>query len=154
MPCELFALFSAAQLDELVCGPRLICVVELRHLASYEGVGASEPHVLLLWDALATFDARELAQFVEFCSGSARAPRKDAPRSTRSLKLTPPPPGADANPDQYLPLSQTCFFSLALPRYTTLQACCTKLRYAIKNAHLMDADFLLRHADGWADLQV
>ena len=24
-----------------------------------------------------------------------------------------------------------------------------KLKYAIKHAHLMDADFLLRHADGW-----
>ena len=59
------------------------------------------------------------------------------------------PPGAEREPDAYFPLSQTCFFSLALPRYSSVDICAEKLRYAITHAHLMDADFLLRQADGW-----
>ena len=51
--------------------------------------------------------------------------------------------------DGYFPVASTCFFSLALPKYTCAAACAAKLKYAIKHAHLMDADFLLRHADGW-----
>ena len=39
--------------------------------------------------------------------------------------------------------------SLALPRYSSVDICAEKLRYAITHAHLMDADFLLRQADGW-----
>ena len=58
-------------------------------------------------------------------------------------------PGAEEDPHAYFPLSQTCFFSLALPRYTDAAVCASKLRYAIKHAHLMDADFLLRNAEGW-----
>ena len=75
--------------------------------------------------------------------------RRDAPRSTRALKITAPPPGAEREPDAYFPLSQTCFFSLALPRYSSVDICAEKLRYAITHAHLMDADFLLRQTDGW-----
>ena len=101
-------------------------------------------------EELRSLDEAELAGFVEFCSGSARPPRADAPRSTQALKITPPPPGADGDdPDGYFPVASTCFFSLALPKYTCAAACAAKLKYAIKHAHLMDADFLLRHADGW-----
>jgi HECT-domain (ubiquitin-transferase) len=52
-------------------------------------------------------------------------------------------------PDDFLPIAQTCFFSLALPRYTSLEVCRAKLRYAIRNADLMDADFLVKTAEGW-----
>ena len=42
-----------------------------------------------------------------------------------------------------------CFFSLALPRYTSTEVCLAKLRYAVRNAELMDADFMMRSGEGW-----
>ena len=150
LPNELFALFGPKRLKDVVCGEARVDLQDLQARATYEGgVCADDAHVEKLWAALATFDADELAGFVEFCSGSARPPRRDAPRSTRALKITAPPPGAEREPDAYFPLSQTCFFSLALPRYSSVDICAEKLRYAITHAHLMDADFLLRQADGW-----
>jgi len=152
LPTEVFALFEAAELDEIVCGAADVAHLaasSLREKALYDGVAESDPHVAHFWEALATFDDRELASFVEFCTGSARLPRPDGPRSAQCLKITAPPTGAADNPDDYLPLAQTCFFSLALPKYSSAAVCAAKLRYAIHNAHLMDADFLMRHADGW-----
>ena len=150
LPAELFALFDAEGLDDAVTGRARVDVDDLRARTSYEGVDEADAHVAVFWDALRSLDEAELAGFVEFCSGSARPPRADAPRSTQALKITPPPPGADGDdPDGYFPVASTCFFSLALPKYTCAAACAAKLKYAIKHAHLMDADFLLRHADGW-----
>ena len=50
---------------------------------------------------------------------------------------------------RYLPVVQTCFFSLALPRYSSAATCLAKLRYAVRNADLMDADFMMRSGEGW-----
>ena len=84
LPNELFALFGPKRLKDVVCGEARVDLQDLQARATYEGgVCADDAHVEKLWDALATFDADELAGFVEFCSGSARPPRRDAPRSTR-----------------------------------------------------------------------
>ena len=54
------------------------------------------------------------------------------------------PQGGD--PDQWLPKSQTCFFTLKLPHYTSLEVTRQKLTTAIEMCSTMDADVLL-HAD-------
>ena len=66
-----------------------------------------------------------------------------------AFKIGAPPPGSDGEPDKYLPVAQTCFFSLALPRYSSTEVCLAKLRYAVRNAELMDADFMMRSGEGW-----
>jgi hypothetical protein len=76
---------------------------------------------------------------------------------------------ADANPDKFLPTAQvclrtpnhfhmftriavqTCFFSLALPAYSSKAVLRSKLLLAVHHAPSMDADFVLHAADGWAD---
>lgn len=153
MPVELFPLFDAIQLEELICGPSDIRLDELKQNTTYEGIDQNDQHVQYFWQALETFDTLEMAKFVEFCSGSSRLPRGDGAQGAQRFKLTAPRPGnADKSPDDYLPVSQTCFFSLALPRYSSAEVCASKLRYAIANARLMDADFLMRHTEGWDTL--
>ena len=53
-------------------------------------------------------------------------------------------------PDQYLPDSHTCFFTLDLPRYSSIGICCEKLRYAITHCISVDGDSSLNH--GGADM--
>ncbi len=55
-------------------------------------------------------------------------------------------------PDAFLPTAQTCFFSLALPRYSCKEVLRDKLLYAIHHAPNMDADVRLNNAEGWADV--
>ena len=44
------------------------------------------------------------------------------------------------NVDGMLPVSHTCFFSLELPRYSSLELMKTRLRYAIHNCTAIDGD--------------
>lgn len=47
------------------------------------------------------------------------------------------------DPDDFLPEAQTCFFSLALPRYSSPEVMKQKLLYAITTCRDIDADFLV-----------
>lgn len=48
-----------------------------------------------------------------------------------------------------LPTSQTCFFQLRLPQYTSREVMAERLRYAIQNCRSIDMDnyMLSRNAD-------
>ena len=43
-------------------------------------------------------------------------------------------------PDEYLPVSHTCFFSMELPKYSTIEIMHEKLLYAITHCVAIDAD--------------
>ena len=44
------------------------------------------------------------------------------------------------NPNNYLPVSHTCFFQLDLPRYTSAEIMYEKLVYAITHCGSIDTD--------------
>ena len=92
------------------------------------------------------------AQFINFCSGHTRLPSSVAD-FPMNFKLTSPPPNTSESPDDYLPIAQTCFFSLSLPKYSSVEVCLSKLKYAIHNANLMDADFNINNAVGWENIR-
>jgi HECT-domain (ubiquitin-transferase) len=62
----------------------------------------------------------EQSQLINFCSGRSRLPASAAD-FPMSFKLTAPPPRSKARPDDYLPIAQTCFFSLSIPEYTNIE---------------------------------
>jgi hypothetical protein len=151
VPAELFPLFSPEELERLFCGQPQLDTAALRRTTIYDGVSPRDPHIGLFWEALEALSATEQSKLVNFCSGRARLPphTSDYPMF---LKLTEPPMGSTADPDRFLPTAQTCFFSLALPQYTSLSVMLQRLRYAINNAALMDADFAVRSASGWDEV--
>ncbi len=70
-----------------------------------------------------------------------------------NFRLLAPPPQSLKDPDRYLPIAQTCFFSLSLPKYSSIEICAQRLQFAINNAELMDADFNIRNATGWENIR-
>jgi hypothetical protein len=44
------------------------------------------------------------------------------------------------SPDNYLPVSHTCFFSIELPKYSSKEVLRRKLLYAIYNCTAIDGD--------------
>lgn len=151
LPVELLAVFTADEAEALFCGVPEVDVDLLQRATEYEGVRPTDAHVVFFWDALRRMDPEDRAAFVNFCSGRSRLPGSAA-EFAMNFKLTAPHRNYD-KPDDYLPIAQTCFFSLALPKYSSAEVCLDKLRYAIKNADLMDADYLVRSADGWEHLR-
>ena len=57
------------------------------------------------------------------------------------------PDSVNSKPDDHLPLAHTCFFSIALPSYSSKEILRSKLLYAIKNCKSMDSDFRLHNSD-------
>ena len=68
----------------------------------------------------AGFGVDERAQLINFCSGRSRLPAS-ASDFHMTFKLTAPPPRSEKDPDDYLPIARTCFFSLSLPKYSSVQ---------------------------------
>ena len=48
------------------------------------------------------------------------------------------------NPDKCLPIGSTCFFTLKLPAFSSLELMYNKLLYSINNCFEIDADFTIR----------
>lgn len=55
--------------------------------------------------------------------------------------------------DRYLPEAQTCFFSLILPNYSTVEVLKEKLLQAITSCKAIDTDFMVRDATSRTELE-
>jgi hypothetical protein len=70
-------------------------------------------------------------------TAQARDTRAVSPRETNTVSPRPTVPESDS----YLPEAQTCFFSLALPVYSSYEVMRAKLLYAVTTCREIDTDF-------------
>jgi hypothetical protein len=75
-------------------------------------------HIEQFWEALHMMSPQDLSQLINFCSGRLRLP-SSAADFPMPFRITPPPVKSVEHPDEYLPIAQTCFFSLSLPKYSS-----------------------------------
>ncbi|KAL6774573.1 hypothetical protein ACKKBG_A25530 [Auxenochlorella protothecoides x Auxenochlorella symbiontica] len=121
-------LFSATELERLVCGNPCLDFEGLQRSARYEG-GYSADHrvVQWLWDVVGELDADERRLFLKFFTGSDRAPIG----GLANLRCVIQRDGADSNK---LPTSHTCFNTLLLPSYRSREKLADRLKLAILNS--------------------
>ena len=82
------------------------------------------------------FEQEERAAFLRFVWGRSRLPL-DLESFHQKFKIQ----SSQKSPaDSYFPLAHTCFFSLELPSYSSLEIMKNKLRYAIYNCQAIDGD--------------
>ena len=108
---------------------------------------ADDPHVVFFWEVLEEMEHEEKIAFVEFVSARTRLP-SSADEFPTNFKIQNVNKNGSEQ-DSLLPTTQTCFFSLALPKYSSKEICRKKLVLAIFNSPTMDADFVQRNASGW-----
>jgi hypothetical protein len=151
LPTELFSIFTSNELENLFCGATDIDINVLKKATVYDGVNPTDRHIQMFWNVIEKMSQDELSKLINFCSGRSRLPDAAAD-FTMKFKLIAPPPSSQQKPDEYLPIAQTCFFSLSIPEYTTEEIATSKLKYAISNTELMDADFVMHNAHGWENV--
>ncbi len=137
VPVRLLALFTWNELEVMVCGLKQVDVNLLRQVTEYSsGVGPEDPHVRFLWQVLEEWTDEERSMFVRFCWGRSRLPLRaeDFPQRFKIQAFGRTPA------DNYLPVAHTCFFSIELPRYSSLDICRRKLTLAISACTEIDAD--------------
>ena len=122
------ALFSATELERLVCGSPVLDFDALRAAARYDGGFTAESRAAVwLWETVAELTPEESRRFLKFFTGSDRAPigglgalrcvvQRDGPHSAK------------------LPTSHTCFNTLLLPDYASKADLGDRLRLAIMNS--------------------
>ena len=136
LPYRLLSLFTWDQLEELVCGRAVIDVALLKSVSEYSSCSASDEHIQFFWQAMEEFSNEERSMFIRFVWGRSRLPLT-ADAFPQRFKLQS---FGKSPPDSYLPVAHTCFFSVELPRYSTLEIMKEKLLYAIFNCQSIDGD--------------
>ncbi|CAG5849679.1 unnamed protein product [Menidia menidia] len=143
VPVPLLSLLTARQLEQMVCGMPEICCDVLRKVVRYREVEEQQALVQWFWQTLEQFSNEERVLFMRFVSGRSRLPANTADISQRFqiMKVD--------RPFDSLPTSQTCFFQLRLPPYSSQAVMAERLRYAINNCRSIDMDnyMLSRNVD-------
>ncbi|XP_028637266.1 probable E3 ubiquitin-protein ligase HERC1 [Grammomys surdaster] len=143
VPVPLLSLLTAKQLEQMVCGMPEISVDVLKKVVRYREVDEQHQLVQWLWRTLEEFSNEERVLFMRFVSGRSRLPANTADISQRFqiMKVD--------RPYDSLPTSQTCFFQLRLPPYSSQLVMAERLRYAINNCRSIDMDnyMLSRNVD-------
>lgn len=121
-------LFSATELERLVCGSPCLDFDALVRSARYEGGYHPEHRVVQwLWQVVSDLTAEEKKLFLKFFTGSDRAPIG----GLANLRVIIQRDGADSTK---LPTSHTCFNTLLLPSYRSKNKLEDRLKLAILNA--------------------
>ncbi|XP_053720543.1 probable E3 ubiquitin-protein ligase HERC1 isoform X1 [Synchiropus splendidus] len=143
IPVPLLSLLTARQLEQMVCGMPEICCDVLKKVVRYREVDEQHALVQWFWQTLEEFSNDERVLFMRFVSGRSRLPANTADISQRFqiMKVD--------RPFDSLPTSQTCFFQLRLPPYSSQSVLAERLRYAINNCRSIDMDnyMLSRNVD-------
>ncbi|KAM9317693.1 putative E3 ubiquitin-protein ligase HERC1 [Pholidichthys leucotaenia] len=143
VPVPLLSLLTAKQLEQMVCGMPEICCDVLKKVVRYREVDEQHSLVQWFWQTLEEFSNEERVLFMRFVSGRSRLPANTADISQRFqiMKVD--------RPYDSLPTSQTCFFQLRLPPYSSQIIMAERLRYAINNCRSIDMDnyMLSRNVD-------
>ena len=150
VPVEVFPLFTAQELEQLISGNSQVDVDLIRRCTEYEDISPDSDAVKFFWEVLNEMENEEKTEFLRFVCARSRLP-VSAQELSVNFKMQGAQGAAKESPDKYLPHAQTCFFSLSLPAYSTKEIMREKLLYAIKNSPNMDADVRLHNAEGWAD---
>lgn len=109
IPPRALLLFSASQLEELVCGSPDVNVELWQQNTEASGVSAET--VALFWRVMKSLTPKEQSGFIRFAWGRSRLPARKEDFITK-MRLTS---GGRAA----MPVSHTCFFSIELPEYRT-----------------------------------
>eukprot|EP01012_Entosiphon_sulcatum_P013944 TRINITY_DN19103_c0_g1_i1.p1 TRINITY_DN19103_c0_g1~~TRINITY_DN19103_c0_g1_i1.p1 ORF type:complete len:4696 (+),score=503.71 TRINITY_DN19103_c0_g1_i1:1491-14090(+) len=137
IPHQYLALFTWRELELMICGQPEVDVEVLRRHTIYEGYTATSPVIKDFWAVMEGFDTSQRSLFLKFVWGRSRlAVTEDCFTAPMKIQRLDKP-----EPDNYLPLSHTCFFSLELPSYSCKEVMAQRLLYAITHCQAIDTDF-------------
>jgi len=130
-------LFTASQFETLICGKQQMNVELLRSQTEYS-LDRNDLRCTWLWQLLNEMTPEQQCLWLRFCWGRSRLPLSVSGFNGKKFKIDSFSRGG--NPDTNLPEACTCYFTLKLPLYTTIEFMREKIIYAIYNCVAIDAD--------------
>jgi hypothetical protein len=144
IPVEVLTILTGTELRDILCGNPDVDVDLLRRVVEYEGYNGSDAVIGFFWETLREITNEERRSFLQFVWARNRLPTKesdfDAPFKIQR-------DASKGSSDEALPSASTCFFSLALPEYSSKERLKEKLLFAINNVTTMETDFQTNSAE-------
>ncbi|CAF4939010.1 unnamed protein product [Rotaria sp. Silwood1] len=138
VPWADLTVFTAHELEEVVCGKGYIDIEMLKRHTDYDGDHESSPHIQQFWSVLSDmFSEEQKKLFLIFVWRRSTLPYSDNDFSTN---FTIAHLETSGNVDEALPRSYTCAFTLQLPAYSTKEIMYERLNYAITYCSSIDTD--------------
>eukprot|EP00002_Diphylleia_rotans_P006185 TRINITY_DN1551_c0_g1_i16.p1 TRINITY_DN1551_c0_g1~~TRINITY_DN1551_c0_g1_i16.p1 ORF type:complete len:681 (-),score=121.38 TRINITY_DN1551_c0_g1_i16:125-2167(-) len=138
IPISIISLYTSEEMEDMVCGRKEVDVEKLKLQTHYSDCNPSNQHIQFFWQVLEEFTQAQRAMFIKFVSGRSRIPRSAEHFKEFQINRF----NASDNVDSYLPVAHTCFFSVDLPAYTSVEVTRAKLLLAIEHCHEIDADYM------------
>ena len=133
---SLSLLLTPQDLEEFICGKPYLDIQLLRERTRYDGYESDSPIIANFWKALESFNEDEKSKYLRFVSGRSRLPDPRNIYFEHKIQVY-----QHKIPDERMPTSATCYFSLKLPKYSTYEILRDRLRYVINNCCSIDIDF-------------
>jgi len=143
LPINLLNLFAWQEMNILVCGSPMMDIEILKKATDYSGLSPNSPTVKMFWKVLESFSQEERSLFLRFVWGRSRLP--SVINTQFAIQLL----RHQKNPDELLPESHTCVFTLDLPEYSSYEIMRSKLLYAIHEGASIDRDYNVGASDTW-----
>jgi hypothetical protein len=140
IPVELLPLLSAEELRATLCGSTDVDVDLLQSVAEYEGYTQDDAVIGYFWQVLREATTADRRSFLQYVWARSRLPLRVADFES-PFKILKDSTNTGDKADQALPSASTCFFSLTLPEYSSVDILKEKLMYAIHNVTTMETDF-------------
>jgi ribosomal protein L12E/L44/L45/RPP1/RPP2 len=108
-------------------------------------LNAQSPHVRYFWQVLESYTHEQRRRFLQFAWAQDRLPATDADfvKDTHRIRLmikSAPTARGSSNVDEQLIKSDTCFFNVMLPAYTSLEVMRKRMQICIDVECGMDGD--------------
>lgn len=144
VPVAALSLFTWRELMTEIVGYKSVDVSYLQSNTEYSSCSSSDPHVQRFWTVMRErFDDEQRRALLRFSWGRSRLPLPGQPWE-KKFKIASHSRSSNSSgrngPDNYLPDAHTCFFTLDLPQYSTVDICHEKLLYAITHCVAVDGD--------------
>ena len=138
LPLGRLSFLSKDELRLLLQGQPEIDRTNLRASTEYQPANAtSEPEIAWFWNIVESMSETQMRDLLKFVSGSSNPPIHNFSGYRGGRKWLQISLQYGLTVDQ-VPLAQTCFVQIRLPKYTSLEVMRARLLFAIENARSME----------------
>ena len=140
VPITILSMFTWRELEAQVAGYGMTDkqIDLLYKMTDYSGCSKTDPHIKFFWKILRErFNNEQRVKFLIFVWGRSRLPVTE---DDFEKKFTINMHHSSGSADMYFPIAHTCFFSVDMPAYSSLDVMYQKLLWAMNNCTSIDAD--------------
>ncbi|CAE7292661.1 Herc2, partial [Symbiodinium pilosum] len=142
VPIHLLRLWRWQDLRRRVCGNVMVDLECLKQHTVYKNCADTDTPIVFLWQVLEGFSQQQRRSFLRFVWGRSSLPGEFWERNFTVQLLS-------GSNDSRLPSSHTCFFTLDLPAYSSVEICRERLMYCMSHCVTIDTDGAAARSMNW-----